>query len=393
MKKLIALSFLICTAAFAQITAPVGGGHIPAHGPIAGAPCGTAPAPTALNDIPVDAPGHPYKPHVDAATDKWLGHDTCADDPHYHLDRPWAHGHYTGGFGPQRTFLLAVDHVSLPIAEWIATESGRIYSDGFYWLIARYDYDIAAHWKWAGDRIAIYEDPVHDGWYLAYNANYGTFTHIEYMGSGDPPNIAPEGPIRKPTFENDQVIMNEPHAKMHTHRYNRVMIYGTEGGEFLHSLDGTTKTLKWGDDSVFWSPASPMHYSEIPPEAEARHGVRGLDIGIKKPGDPNKVVPRTALDPLKVDPQDFKLEFDNDQVRVLRLKLGPGQSVPLHEYPLNTVFWFYTDQNVRETSPDGKAEVKQHKAGDFVWENGPRKTKLENLNDKPFEAIVVEVKN
>ena len=59
---------------------------------------------------------------------------------------------------------------------------------------------------------------------------------------------------------------------------------------------------------------------------QERHGVRGLDIGIKKPGDPNKVVPRTALDPLKVDPQDFKLEFDNDQVRVLRLKdTPPGQ--------------------------------------------------------------------
>jgi hypothetical protein len=101
----------------------------------------------------------------------------------------------------------------------------------------------------------------------------------------------------------------------------------------------------------------------------------------------------TALDPLRVDPQDFKLEFENPQVRVLRLKMGPRQSVPMHEYVLNRIVYYYTDQNVRETSPDGKAEVKQHKAGNWVWEGSPRKLKLDNLNDKPFEAIVVEFRN
>ena len=48
---------------------------------------------------------------------------------------------------------------------------------------------------------------------------------------------------------------------------------------------------------------------------------------------------------------------------------------------------------MRETSPEGKVEVKQHKAGDWVWEDSPRKLKLDNLNDGPFEAIVVEFRN
>jgi hypothetical protein len=56
------------------------------------------------------------------------------------------------------------------------------------------------------------------------------------------------------------------------------------------------------------------------------------------------------------------------------------------------VVFYLTDQNVRETSPEGKAEIKQHKAGDFTWD-GPSKHKVENLNDKPFEALVVELKN
>ena len=101
-----------------------------------------------------------------------------------------------------------------------------------------------------------------------------------------------------------------------------------------------------------------------PAAPQRRHG---SDIGIKKPGDPGKVM-STALDPLRVDPKDYKLEFENSQVRVLRVKIGPRQSVPMHEYVLNHVVVYLTDQNVRETSPEGKAEVVQHKAGDFIWE-------------------------
>ena len=48
---------------------------------------------------------------------------------------------------------------------------------------------------------------------------------------------------------------------------------------------------------------------------------------------------------------------------MIRVKIGPRQSVPMHEYVLNHVVVCFMGQNVRETSADGKAEVKQHKAG------------------------------
>jgi hypothetical protein len=169
------------------------------------------------------------------------------------------------------------------------------------------------------------------------------------------------------------------------------MIYASQGGEWLHYLDGHTETLKWQAGQVKWSPASGLHYSEIPTTSEVPQGPGGLDIGIKKSGNAGKVV-STALDPLRVAPQDFKLEFENSQVRVVRLRLAPRQSAPMHEYAVDRVVYYVTDENVRQTSPDGKAVVAQHKAGDFSW-NGPAKQKLENLSDKPFEALVVEVKN
>jgi redox-sensitive bicupin YhaK (pirin superfamily) len=202
------------------------------------------------------------------------------------------------------------------------------------------------------------------------------------------------------SFENDQVIINAPHPgvdvpgsthKMHDHKLNRVMVYLHPGGELLHYLDGHTEDLKWQAGQVKWSPASGMHYSEIPTTSDVPRGSGLLDIGIKRPGIPGKVV-SAALDPSRVDPRDFKLEFENNQVRVVRLKLGPRQSVPMHEYRLDHVVYYVTDENVRETSSDGKSVVVQHKAGDFSWD-GPAKHKVENLNGKPFEALVVEVKN
>jgi hypothetical protein len=50
-----------------------------------------------------------------------------------------------------------------------------------------------------------------------------------------------------------------------------------------------------------------------------------------------------------------------------------------------------TEQNVRVTSPDGKAEVTGHKVGDFRW-SGPSKQKIDNLTDKPLETVIVELK-
>jgi hypothetical protein len=188
-------------------------------------------------------------------------------------------------------------------------------------------------------------------------------------------------------FENDQVAIKEKHGQPHDHKLNRVMIYLGASGETLHFLDGHDVVLKWGDREIQWSPASGLHTSEM----TNKNPIQLIDIGIKKPGDPKKVV-SGALDPLRVDPQDYKLEIDNSQVRVLRVKIAPRKSVPMHEYVLNHVDVYFTDQNVRESPAAGKAVAAQHKAGDYSW-NGPSKLKVENLSDKPFEAAIVEVKN
>ncbi|MBZ5623901.1 MAG: hypothetical protein LAQ69_35135 [Acidobacteriia bacterium] len=198
----------------------------------------------------------------------------------------------------------------------------------------------------------------------------------------------PQTPI-----ENGQVrvllVTDQPHAKTspHEHKLNRVMIYLSPGRQEITPQGGEKNVLEFKAGDVKWSPASGMHVSEVTSSTP----VSIVEVEIKKEGDPAKTT-NTPLDPLKVDPADYKLEFENSQVRVVRVKFGPHHAVPLHEHLLNRVVVYLTGQNGRMTTPDGKIDTAQHKAGEASW-GAPTRHKEENLSDKAFEAVVVELKN
>ena len=65
-----------------------------------------------------------------------------------------------------------------------------------------------------------------------------------------------------------------------------------------------------------------------------------------------------AQDPVKVDPKHCKVEFENDQMRVLRWNTGPHEKIPMHEHPAYATV-FLTDNHVKFTLPDeiGRAHV------------------------------------
>jgi hypothetical protein len=156
----------------------VGGGHVPPHGPPAHAapPAQATPRSAPSNNSqghPTyrDRSGHPDAPHVHATNNVWIGHQSGRNDPHYHLDHPWEHGRFGGPIGAQNVWRLR------------GGARDRFNVGGYYFAVAPYDYDYANDWLWDNDDIVIYDDPDHEGWYLAYNVRTGTYVHVEFLGS------------------------------------------------------------------------------------------------------------------------------------------------------------------------------------------------------------------
>ena len=96
-------------------------------------------------------------------------------------------------------------------------------------------------------------------------------------------------------------------------------------------------------------------------------------------------------DPIAADPQHYKVEFENEKVRVLRIRYGPHEKSPMHSHP-PLVGVFLSPHHSRHTLADGQVIEMQGNTGDVRYmdriEHQP-----ENMSDEPFELIAVELKS
>jgi hypothetical protein len=192
-------------------------------------------------------------------------------------------------------------------------------------------------------------------------------------------------------FENNEVkvarALERAHVlgKFHQHVMNRVMVYLQPGRQRFQYQDGRQPAVfDWKAGQVVWSPPSGMHAPEV-----LDHDFNIIEIELKTPGTDKAI--SGNLDPLKVDPGHYKLEFENPQVRVLRVRIQPHGVARMHAYSTDRITIFLTDQNFRIKDSTGKDETVEHKAGDVVWETPIEQTE-QNLSNQPFEAVTVEVK-
>jgi hypothetical protein len=106
------------------------------------------------------------------------------------------------------------------------------------------------------------------------------------------------------------------------------------------------------------------------------------------------VMGKAALqrDAVKVDPKHYKVELDNDRVRVVRISYAGNEKSVMHQHPRG-VGVFLTDAHFKFTYPDGKVEDIKAKRGEFLWFADVWEHLPENLSNQGAEVIYVELKS
>ncbi len=178
-----------------------------------------------------------------------------------------------------------------------------------------------------------------------------------------------------------------PKGALHKHDRNRVMIYLDAGSQRLEFEGGPARDVKFRAGEALWDTKGGMHTSQNTGGGE----FRVVEIELKKDGG---TATWPALDPPKVAPGIYKVEIDNQQVRVVRVRLAPRQKIPEHEHRLNRVVVAITEVRIEVTSADGSKNTVNLQPGEatFGAVAQPIRHREENLLDKPIELLMVELK-
>jgi quercetin dioxygenase-like cupin family protein len=97
-----------------------------------------------------------------------------------------------------------------------------------------------------------------------------------------------------------------------------------------------------------------------------------------------------AQDPTKVDSAHFKVVLNNEHVRIMDVRIKPGEKTPMHSHP-NHVVYSFTGGKTKFTLADGKTNTATLKAGQAVWHNAETHT-VENVGKNETHALDIELK-
>jgi hypothetical protein len=198
-----------------------------------------------------------------------------------------------------------------------------------------------------------------------------------------PDTIKLENEFVRVLFLTDQPRTKTP---LHRHALNRVMIYLDPMQLILRYQDGEVERQNWRKGQVAWSPGGRLHTGENLLDRTARV----VEVELKKPpsGKPLRI---SARDPLKVNPKNVKLEFENEYVRVLRCKYAANIPEPLHEHLSdNRLTVALDDVEMKVTTQGAEDRRATLAAGQAAWSTGPAIHAAQA--NHAVELIVIELK-
>jgi hypothetical protein len=183
-------------------------------------------------------------------------------------------------------------------------------------------------------------------------------------------------------------LTDQPRTKtpLHRHEFHRVMIYLDPMELVLRYQDGEVDHQRWRKGQVAWSPGGRLHTGENLVD----HTARVVEVELKK-SPSGKPFRTAARDPLKVNPRNVKVEFENQYVRVLRCRYPANAPEPLHEHLSDGRLTVALDDvQLKVTTPGAEDRNATLTAGQALWSAGPVVHAAQA--NRAVELIVVELK-
>lgn len=206
--------------------------------------------------------------------------------------------------------------------------------------------------------------------------------------AGNAVDVDPEH--HKVEFENEQVrvvrMIYSPGYKtpMHSHLPGvTVILSGAKVRSWSQNGEQSEAEPKAGE--VSWSDGGQSHANQVLEGAR----LELIRVELKKKG--NKAIPLPQHDLARIDPEHAKVEHENEQVRVVRMRFPTGYKTPLHNH-LPGVTVRLTDSHTRSADEGAASREARAKAGTADWSAERPNHVTENVGNALMEAIRVELK-
>ncbi len=181
-----------------------------------------------------------------------------------------------------------------------------------------------------------------------------------------------------------------PHETMPMHQHpapGAVIVFQTDRNNHLVYFDGTSKDFHNKAGDVIW--AAPTTH-----KSENSSGAQFAALQIEpKPVANAKPFPTESTDAVIVDPTRYQVILENQWVRAIRVTVGAHEKLKMHKHPATgAVVIYLSDQDMRQFHADGTSHESHFKAGTVRWVPPDAAHQDENIGDKPFRLIRIELK-
>ncbi len=98
----------------------------------------------------------------------------------------------------------------------------------------------------------------------------------------------------------------------------------------------------------------------------------------------------SAQDPVPLYPENYKVLYENDRVRIVDFRLRKGATEKSHAHPAHVAV-FLADFKIRFTLPDGQMRMREAREGEVAYSE-PTVHASENVGGTDAHGILVELK-